>query len=379
LETLLAPRELKVPRAHSKERRVICLIPARHEPEVEMTVCSVMAQDIRPDLTVIIVNNNKDDGVTEAAANAAAKKYEAENVIAWHSEPDGHAKAGALNQALDQLTPQLKPDDAIVVMDGDTTLGDGFIEQGLTHLSGDVGGVGAIFVGRSSSSLIGTLQRMEYYRYGREMPRLGHRTPVLTGTGTMFSVRALAEVKAARNAGILLPGGDGYYDVASLTEDNEMTLALRTLGYECLAPGFTTTTDVMETWRQLFVQRSRWFLGALNNLKHYGKKLPWHLKWVYWKQQVGLAVAAFVMVAYCLMLTLALALFGNIEFSAIWLIPAAVALAERVKSVWGMGKRFRWVAASVLIEQLYTMFLLGIFLWVVLRWLCRGKAKWGNT
>ncbi len=111
---------------------------------------------------------------------------------------------------------------------------------------------------------MGTLQRNEYARYARDVRRLKGKVLCLTGTATLFSVKALKEVAEER------PTGD-VYDVEVLTEDFELTLALKHLGYEVVAPKeCTLTTEVMETWGDLARQRLRWKRGAVENLVQYG-------------------------------------------------------------------------------------------------------------
>jgi len=106
------------------------------------------------------------------------------------------------------------------------------------------------------------LQRNEFVRASR---MVGRRSDlwVLSGTGTMFRASVLREV--ARERGRTLPGTPGeFYSSRSITEDYEMTLALKTLGFRCLcAPGCTASTELMPTWQHLFRQRLRWQSGTL--------------------------------------------------------------------------------------------------------------------
>ena len=69
-----------------------------------------------------------------------------------------------------------------------------------------------------------------------------------------------------------IPGGSlQVYDTAVLTEDNELTLALLHLGYTVTSPeGCRLTTEVMESWGDLYRQRLRWKRGAIENLFDYG-------------------------------------------------------------------------------------------------------------
>lgn len=357
--------------AGTDRRQVVVLIPAHNEAAaITATVRSVLAQTRPADQVLVVADNCTDDTVALAQAAGAAT---------FVTEGNTDRKAGALNQALDALDGTLADDDAVLVMDADTVMQPDFIELSLERLAGRVGGVGGVFLGRPADTVLGLLQRMEYFRYSREPLRHGGRCAVLTGTGTVFSVRALREVRSARRAGQALPAGAGTYDTHSLTEDNELTLALGTLGWDCLSSGAAVVTDVMETVPTLVGQRHRWYLGAMRNVVHYGRRMPWHLRWTYWRQQAGLLLASLTFVYYLLLLAVTVGLTGSIGFSLPWLLPSVVLLAERTATVWPMGWRARWVAASLVPEQLYTMLLIGVHLGAGVS-LARGrKGSWQPT
>ena len=75
---------------------------------------------------------------------------------------------------------------------------------------------------------------------------------MLTGTASLFRPRALKTVAAER--GRAIPGVPGdFYDTLVLTEDNELTLAIKSLGGLMISPPqCTVVTEVMETWRALW-------------------------------------------------------------------------------------------------------------------------------
>ncbi len=247
-------------------------------------------------------------------------------------------------------------------------------------MAGRVGGCGGTFVGRECHSLLGYLQRMEFHRYAQTARRHGNRAFVLTGTGTLFAWHALQAVCAARRRGAGLPRGTSFYDTHSLTEDNELTFALQALGYQTIAPhGMVATTDVMESAGKLIAQRERWYLGALRNIWHYGRRMPGHLRWVYWRQQVGLGVSATVTVTYLAMVTGTVAVTGAVQFAWWWTLPCALLAVERTTTVWKMGWRARLLAATFLPEQLYTLLLTWAYLRALMTFLRGGKGGWQAT
>lgn len=368
-------REKEWPQADATDRpvkQVVVLIPAWNEADaIAGTLASVFAQTRWADRVIVVVNNTTDDTAR------IAQECGAETIIMVGNKDK---KAGALNYALDLLAPVLDEDDALLVMDADTTLEPMFIETALQTMNDDrlAGGVSSIFVGRASSSVLGGLQQMEYFRYRREIHRNGDRAFVLSGTASLIRYRAMLQVRTARRRGVVLPKGNSFYDTVSLTEDNELTIALQTLGWTCPAPGSTSTTDVMETPAKLLAQRRRWYLGALGNLHHYGWKLPWYLRWVYWRQQLGLLMSVFVLAFVMTAWVLSIAMEG-IGLSWYFAVIIALYLIERVASVWQLGWRYRVIAATYWPELCYSIFLLFIFM-MAARDQTRGRqGSWQRT
>jgi cellulose synthase/poly-beta-1,6-N-acetylglucosamine synthase-like glycosyltransferase len=361
-------RKLKsVPRS---ERRIVVIIPAYNEAaSIQATIESVHAQTVQPTVIIVAANNCR-DGTEDVARASGADVFVA--------EPNKQKKAGALNLTLNYVMRYLRNHDAVLIMDADTTLSDTFIETATSRLKESVGGVGGAFIGRESNSTIGTLQQMEYYRYRKDIVRNGERAFVLSGTGTLFSVKALRTVKASRD-GRTLPKGDSFYDTFSLTEDNEITLALLACGYECISPAeMTTTTDVMESLGALWNQRDRWYLGALWNLRAFGLRMPWYMKLVYWKQQAGLLVSVLAFFLYVSLMALLIFSGATITWSPFWISLTVLVIVERVYSVWGMGWKAR-IFAGILVEQLYSILLCMIFFAALLKCIAGKKGHWVPT
>ncbi|SNY28918.1 glycosyltransferase family 2 protein [Paractinoplanes atraurantiacus] len=362
--------------ADARPRRVVAIVPAYNEAAaIAATIQSLRDQTRPPDLIVVVPNNCTDDTAAVAeAAGAYVLKYPG------HNEDK---KAGAINFALDRLEPYLIEQPwhtAVLVMDADTTLGSGFIETAVDELAAGVGGVGGTFVARPSTTALGFLQALEFHRYGQVAKRMGYRAFVLTGTGTLFSWQALRDVREQRRRGVLLPKGASYYDTHSLTEDNELTLALQTCGYLVRAPeGMWATTDVMDTVGKLAGQRKRWYLGALRNLAQYGRRMPGHMRWTYWRQQSGLFLSAVVAAVYLIALVASLAVFGGVDFRWYWAAPTVLLLIERVATVWRMGWRARLYAAAFVPEQLYTLLLTFIYTRAFFAFVRGERGGWAAT
>ncbi len=136
------------------------------------------------------------------------------------------------------------------------------------------------------------------------------------------------------------------------------------------------TTDVMEQVPKLVAQRERWYLGALRNIAQYGRQMPFHMRWTYWRQQTGLFLSALVAVVYPIALAVSVLWLGDLTFRWYWTLPSVILLAERVWSVWAMGWRARLYAALFVTEQAYTFLLTFIYIKALLKFVRGDKGSW---
>ena len=228
-----------------------------------MALESVLRQS-RPVDRIIVVSDNSTDKTVQIARLRANRGVEVVETV-----NNTHRKAGALNQVLAWLLPSLSWNDAILGMDADTVLSRRYVERAEARLTGKVGAVGPAYTGRPDGGLLGVLQRNEYARFNRQIARRRGRTAVLSGTATLASVRALRSVFHGRQTGRLPNGpGSGVYNPTTGTEDYELTLCLRRLGYRPLTPANCgVITDVMDTLGKWHGQRVRWYWGAMTNLR----------------------------------------------------------------------------------------------------------------
>jgi cellulose synthase/poly-beta-1,6-N-acetylglucosamine synthase-like glycosyltransferase len=344
---------------------LIALVPAHNEARnITNAISGLETQSVAPDKIVVVTDNCTDD--TAAVAQALGAEV-------FETVDNGHKKAGALNQALAWLLPQLSPDDVILVQDADSVLDAPFIATGLDYLAKGFDAVGGVFRGEAGHGLLGMLQRNEYMRYARELSRKP-RVMVLSGTASMFAVATLQAVSQARHSGEV-PEGDGVYDTTALTEDNELTLALKTLGRRLASPAECgVSTELMPTWRALWKQRLRWQRGALENIRRYGLSrvtLP------YFAQQVGMAIGVLAMTLYLGMsLTAFVLLDAPFTLSPFWTAVGLVFVAERVATV--KGRAAKALAFPLLIEMAYDLFQMGVFLASVTQIVFRREAKWSH-
>ena len=347
--------------------QVVVLVPAHNEEAaLPAALDSLWGQTRRPDRVVVIADNCT-DGTVDVARTAGAEVLETVGNV--------DKKAGGLNQALSILLELLTPADRVLVMDADGVLAPRFVETALRELDDEsVGAVGGVFWGESGHGVIGELQRNEYARYARDIDRKRGRAMVLTGTATLHRVDVLSRVAAAR--GSALPGPVGLvYDTTALTEDNEITLAIKTLGYRCVSPADCwVVTEVMPTWRDLWRQRLRWQRGAIENLRAYGLNrvtLPYAV------QQAGMGVGVIAMWSFVLLTILTA---GNgLHFQPLWLAVGLVFVAERVATVRRRGARAMVLAAVMVVEWAYDLFLQLVLLRSVWDSIRQAEARWHHV
>lgn len=350
---------------------LVALIPAHNEEHcIANAIAGLKSQTVVPDAIAVIGDNCTDSTLETAAINGA-------ETVATLGNRD--KKAGALNQILRVILPRLADTDLILVTDADSKLDPKFVEHAVATLSdSEYGGVGGTFRGDPGGGFVGHLQRNEYARYARDVRRLRGKCLVLTGTAAVFPVKVLKEISASRMGEVMdgtppsisqdmstgsnirtahpLPSGDGQggvYDTSVLTEDNELSFAIMTLGYKILAPtGCTLTTEVMPTWRELWKQRVRWKRGAIENCVQYGIT---RITARYWLRQALSAIGLIVTMLYLTFLTWS-AIAGAMTVQPLWMSVTGVFVLERVVTVKDRGWK-QMLLSATMYEMLYDFFL----------------------
>lgn len=349
---------------------VTVLIPAHNEQaSLPHTLNSLRRQSLPPTRVLVVADNCTDDTVAVARAHGADVFESVDNV---------HKKGGALNQALTDLLPRLGDNDCVMVMDADSQIGDEFIEAATRRFTNDraLMAVGGLFEGEDGHGLLGQFQRNEYIRYQREIRRRDGRVFVLTGTASIFRAAALRAVADAR--GHALPGNPGeVYDTLALTEDNELTIAIKSLGGLTISPfECTVVTELMPTWRMLWAQRLRWQRGALENLGAYGVT-PQTMR--YWAQQIGIGYGVLALFSYFALILLMIFAMDTWVWFPFWLAIGALFAIERTVTAWKGGWRARVVAVLVFPELVYDCFLNLAFLRGVFEIAFGRSATWKHV
>ncbi|WP_198554432.1 glycosyltransferase family 2 protein [Nocardioides alpinus] len=346
---------------------ITVLIPAHNEEGcISETLASLLSQSLPP-ARVVVVADNCTDATVRLAEEAGVEVFE--------TVGNTHKKAGGLNQSLARVLPGQGDNDCVMIMDADTTLDPGFLEGAARRLTDDraLMAVGGLFYGEDGFGLIGQFQRNEYTRYQRDLRRRRGRVFVLTGTASVFRPRALRAV--AEERGKILPGVPGdVYDTVALTEDNELTIALKTLGALMISPSeCTVVTEVMPSWSGLWAQRLRWQRGALENLGAYGMR-PQTFR--YWMQQLGIGYGVIALASYLALIILMLLATSAWVWFPFWVGIGLVFTLERVVTVWRGGWKARLLGLSLFPELFYAMFLNVVFLKGIVDLSLARQATW---
>lgn len=339
---------------------VVALMPAHNEEAcVADSIRSLWRQTRTPDTVVVVADNCTDD--TERVARG-------EGAGVFRTAGNRHKKAGALNQALEEILPGLRGDDHVLVMDADSFLDEEFVGKALDKMaSGNFGGVGGTFGGRGGGGFVGMLQRNEYVRYARDVRRKKGKVLCLTGTATLFSVAALKRVADSRPEG-------NVYDTEVLTEDFELTLRLRHLGYGVVSPKeCTLSTEVMETWGDLARQRLRWKRGAVENLIQYGLT---RVTLEHWARQFVTMLGIVVTGLYLSTLLWAVAVNHSLNLHPIWIALTIVFVAERAITVRQRGWKMSVLASFLIFEMPFDLFLQAVHLKAYWQALSRTERSW---
>jgi cellulose synthase/poly-beta-1,6-N-acetylglucosamine synthase-like glycosyltransferase len=349
---------------------VTVLIPAHNEAaSIGATLDSLGAQNPPPNRVIVVADNCTD--ATEAVAHAHGAEV-------FVSVRNTHKKAGALNQAFGGLLDGLGDNDVVMCMDADTVLDDGFLAEGVQRFTSDraLMAIGGLFYGEAGHGILGQLQRNEYFRYSREIRRRRGRVFVLTGTASMFRARALRTVAASR--GSLLPGVHGdVYDTAALTEDNELTLAIKSLGGLMASPdGCRVVTELMPTWRNLWTQRLRWQRGALENLGAYG---PASTVLRYWAQQLAIGYSVIALSAFWLLIIVTALGTDRWVWFPFWLGVGSLFVVDRVVSAWSGGWKARLLSVLLIPELVYDMYLDLVYVKGIFDITFARNATWGHV
>lgn len=359
--------------------KIVALIPAHNEEMLILeSVQGLLDQTYCPDEIVVIADNCTDRTVEEV------EQAQLPGVSVFETKDNQNKKAGALNQYLALLLPLLNDDDVILVQDADSILARNFVANARKHIEHDstLGAVGGTFRAVPPNPhasvrerFIVHLQDNEYARYARDVRRKRGECLVVTGTASMFRVSTLRLITEARRDG-RLPAGDGaggIYDTTALTEDNELSFAILTVGMKILAPpDCLLVTDAMVSWQGLWAQRLRWKRGAIENCFQYGLT---RVTLGYWGRQLLSLIGILVTALYLGSIIWSFVVLGGLNIHIFWIGVAGIFVLERFITLRDKKLRQRFLAATMY-ELPYDFYLQLIHVRAFLDVLCKTERKW---
>jgi cellulose synthase/poly-beta-1,6-N-acetylglucosamine synthase-like glycosyltransferase len=348
---------------------MVVILPAHNEAEyIAQSVLALHKQTRTPDVILVSADNCTDD-TEELARHAGASVF----VTKGNTEK----RSGAVNQPLVWMLPYLQESDIVVMADADTLLAPTFLENAERLLKGDYDAVGPTFDTEPTWSVVEQLQHNEYARYSRMTDRRNGRTLNLSGAAQVLTVRVIRAVIQARTQK-RLPGGPAMYNTGSISEDMELTIAIKTLGFRTVAsPHCRCITDMMPTIKSLWIQRIRWVQGGMVELRRYGRTpitRPMILR--QWISGANIVFTALWMV-YAVLLTCAV---GWQRFDLmnqpLWMAFMAFFACERAFTARNAGWRGALVASLLIPEFLYDLFRQTVFITSLARHLRGTEIRW---
>jgi poly-beta-1,6-N-acetyl-D-glucosamine synthase len=348
--------------------RVIVLIPAHDEGEqIRETIEALLEQIWRPDEIYVLTDNAPNDDV----ANIAAEYMGCGRLFTSCTLGNKHRKAGNLNSALRVILPKLDDDDFIFGFDADSLPQRDFIKNAILWMLKGYSAVGATFHGRKGGHLLGLLQRAEFARFAQHQARRT-KADVMSGTGWGMRVGAMRTIAKTRRTG-------DVYNIDSLVEDYELTLALRRAGFQVLAPiECRVITDVMTTLKNWVSQRLRWQHGTLEELVKYG----WAAET---REMISRQILTYVG-SIALPLTATYLIWSFVLFGWAGLNPLnapvymGCIIAITIEQAWQARKAGPWAVISSLLifpEIFYSVIRQWVYIKALYRTIKRKRTAWG--
>lgn len=248
-----------------EKRRVIAIIPAHNEEKtVGDTIRSLLNQTYRTD--VFVISDNSTDRTVEVARSFGIRVAE--------TVGNRNKKSGAHNQAIGQLQGY----DYVIFVDADTILAEEFVEVAIDEFRRDpkLGAVcsrAGIIRPKEMTTwqrALWHVQHVEYADFDTSRIETAKHIKVVHGMAAFYKYEALRRVEEYRRQKWGLPAGQ-YYDERNITEDYELTICMKELGFHVTAGmGMMAWTDVPLSFHELWIQRTRWLRGGLDTLFTHG-------------------------------------------------------------------------------------------------------------
>lgn len=239
--------------------KVTVILPAHNEERtINDTINSLRQQSYDGQIEIIAVLDNCTDSTEDIC------KSHGDNVMIFKTINNRHKKAGALNQVFTESIKTMG--NYILTMDADTIVHKEAIENGVKFLlsNGDHGAVcsKAGILDDKDRNLLWHLQNVEYAAFDSERIETNKNIKVAHGMFTLYRKSSIIDVINQRGT---------LFDLTSITEDYELTLMLKKLGYKISSNvNMKAWTEVPLKLKELWIQRVRWLTGGVDALFKHG-------------------------------------------------------------------------------------------------------------
>ena len=334
------------------------LVPAWNEAAlIGRTLDSLVAQSV-PFRRIVVIPNGCTDDTAEIARSYAAAH---DNIFVLELPELDHRKSEALNRGWAAYSQDA---DVVVTVDADTTLVPDAVELWTKEFQHGRDAKGRPLGGSLAKAIVhqdGYWGRMQKSEYGRvvDTALLRGTTSVLAGAGTAFSGVGLHQVARVES------GREGPWSYATATEDYEITLQLRKLGWGAItSPHVRMYTDGMKSLVGLWGQRMKWTTGQYHELIRFGlNRYTLHD----WAGLALLAVTIGIQFLWLGMIAMPLITGSLLQINWFWwtVYPAAFAafecfLASRLAHV---DRKDLWLAAAIVPNLVYRLIGIAWVLW----------------
>jgi cellulose synthase/poly-beta-1,6-N-acetylglucosamine synthase-like glycosyltransferase len=240
-------------------KKVTIILPAHNEEKIIKDSINSLLNQSYCNLEIITVLDNCTDN-TELIINS---NFEDEtSVKIFKTVNNRNKKSGALNQLFNYYFDNMG--EYILIMDADTVLDKNAVAEGVKFLDKYIKyGVVCSKAGviePKKKTFMWHIQNIEYGQFDTDRIETQGFCMVAHGMFSMYKKEVLKKVKVR----------SCIYDENCITEDYELTLAVKSLGYKIGNNlKIKAYTDVPMTLKEYWIQRIRWMTGGLNALSKY--------------------------------------------------------------------------------------------------------------
>lgn len=239
--------------------KVSVILPCHNEEKIIKKAVNAILNQTHQRLEVVIAFDNCTDKTIDIAIENFSHNS---RVRFFKSKRNKFKKSGVLNQLFDVFWSYLG--DYILIMDADTIIHCRSIEEGVRHLNkAPKDGVVCSKAGvlKNSKNLIWHIQNIEYGRFDTDRIETEGFCMVAHGMFSMYRKEVLEKVKLKRKY---------IYDIHNITEDYELTLFIKQLGYKIGNNlNIKAYTEVPLKFKEYWIQRERWSTGGLKAIASY--------------------------------------------------------------------------------------------------------------